>query len=50
VDPKVFILTGGKVQNRPEPVADPMQVKAAAATTTIGAIFNTYAETLTPGS
>src|SRR4051812_38408189 len=48
VDAKVFILTGGKVQNRPKPVAEPLQKSAKPAT--IGAIFDTYAETLTPGS
>jgi integrase len=48
VDAKVFILTGGKVQKRPESVAVPVEKTREAAT--IGSIFDTYAETLTPGS
>lgn len=45
---KTFILTGGKVTKRPEPVADPLQ--GAPAPSSIESIFTTYAETLTPGS
>lgn len=47
-DAKVFIMTGGKVEKRPDPVADPLHEAAKPAT--IGAIFDTYAKTLTPGS
>lgn len=47
-DAKTFILTGGKVEKRPQPVADPLQTKPAHAT--IKAVFDTYTQTLTPGS
>lgn len=43
-----FVTTGGKVVSLPEPVSGPFHATAVAAT--IGALFDTYAETLTPGS
>jgi integrase len=49
VDAKTFILTGGKVQKRPQPVADLLQ-PGPPPVPTIGSIFETYSETLTPGS
>jgi len=47
VDVKAFILTGGKVEKT---TTTPLPNIPAAATATIGSIFDTYAETLTPGS
>jgi len=41
VEAKTFILTGGKVEKRPQPVADPLHDKATAPAATIGTIFNT---------
>ncbi len=49
VDEKTFILTGGKVEKRPQPVADSLQ-PAPQPAATIGTIFDTYSGTLTPGS
>ena len=51
VDVKAFILTGGKVVKPTAAVADPLHgepepVRAP----TVGAVFDTYAATLTPGS
>src|SRR5262249_45408558 len=48
VDPKTFILTGGKVRKRPQVVDTPWREPPPAAT--IGAVFDTYSKTLTPGS
>src|SRR4051794_33423550 len=48
VDPRSFIMTGGRVVKRPEPVADPL--RATPETATIATIFDTYAATLTTGS
>jgi hypothetical protein len=39
VDAKAFILTGGKVSRRPEPVADSLHEASKPAT--IGAVFDT---------
>lgn len=48
VDPKVFILTGGKVLKKPELIAAPVENMPESAT--VASIFDTYAKTLTPGS
>jgi integrase len=48
VDAKTFILTGGKVEKRAEPVADLLQ--NAAGPPTIETVFDLYKETLTSGS
>lgn len=48
VEAKAFILSGGKVQKRPELIAGSSQARPEDAT--IGGILDTYAETLTPGS
>jgi len=48
VDVTDFVTTGGKVVRLPEPVSDPFHAPAVSAT--IGAVFDTYAATLTPGS
>ncbi len=48
VDAKAFILSGGKVERKPGPVVIPLQ--ALTKSPTIGTVFGTYAETLTPGS
>jgi len=50
-DPKVFILTGGKVENRPKLVADPLHKTPDASTSeSVAEVFKLYSETLTPGS
>jgi len=50
-DPKVFILTGGKVENRPKLVADPLHKTPDASTSeTVAEVFKLYSHTLTPGS
>ena len=48
VDVKTFIMTGGKVEKRPEPVSDPFQPADEPAT--IASVFETYFDTLTVGS
>ena len=47
-DAKTFILTGGKVHGRPQLAPTPTENEPESAT--IGGVFDTYAETLTPGS
>ena len=47
-DVPAFIMSGGKVATKPKPVSNPFH--AGPKSSTIAGVFDTYAETLTPGS
>jgi integrase len=47
-DPATFIISGGKVAGRPRPISESFQDNSKPPT--LKQIFDTYAETLTPGS
>jgi integrase len=47
-DVAAFILSGGKVVSKPRPVSDPFQNERKPST--VKGVFDTYVETLTPGS